>query len=259
MTLATLTHVATLADTSVVGPEQPGTIRHSTARVDSTTITDPDPAAPAKPALGPSRTWSALRTQFSFDKSAQVRLYSSHVIEPEESVLPPVLEEWRADVFTPSPSPRPSRAASTTATAPSTTDTVTSMTDTAPDTDSEAKDHRRQKRAVATSDTSYSQEHRTTAADRHRCFKRHHLGTPILLSNNDRQPVHPTQGIPDSRSPRSRDGPRSSHHPVQHYTNPTEKDQSPRPRHSEEKREVTLRSQRGSWHKGGDSGNTPRC
>ena len=74
--------------TSVVGPEQPGAIRHSMARADSTTMTDPDPAAPAKPALGPSRTWSAPRTQFSFDKSAQVRPYSSQVIEPEESILP---------------------------------------------------------------------------------------------------------------------------------------------------------------------------
>ena len=144
---------------SVVGPEQPGAIRHSTARVDSTTMTGPDPAAPAKPALGPSRMWSAPRMQFLFDKSAQVRPYSSQVIEPEESVLPLVLEEWKADVFTPSLSPRPSRAASTTATAPSTTDTVPSTTDTAPDTDSEAGDRRGQKRAVATSDTSYSQEH----------------------------------------------------------------------------------------------------
>ena len=146
--------------TSVVGPEQPGAIRHSAARVESTTTTDPDQVAPTKPALGPSRMWSAPRMQFSFNKSAQVHPYSSQVIELEESVLPPVLEELRDDVFTPSPSPQPSRAASTTATAPSTTDTVPSTTDTAPDTDSGAEDRRGQKRAVATSDTSYSQEHR---------------------------------------------------------------------------------------------------
>ena len=235
--------------TSVVGPEQPGAIQHSAARMNSTTMTGPDPVAPTKLAFGPSRTWSATRTQFWVDKSAQVRPDSSQVIEPEESVLPPVLEELRDDVFTPSPSPRPSQAASTSATAPSTMDTVPSTTDTAPDTDSGAKDRRGQKRAVATSDTSCSRKHRTTAADRHRCPKRHHrpprpsrsgldtlsphahhhLGTPIFLSNNDRRPVHPTQGIPDSRSPGSRDGLRPSHQPVQHYTNPSQKDQSPRP------------------------------
>ena len=99
--------------------------------------------------------------QFLFDKSAQVRPCSSQVVEPEESVLSPVLEELRDDVFTPSPSSQPSRAGSTTATAPLTTDTVPSTTDTAPNTDSGAEDRRRQKRAVATSDTSYSQEHRT--------------------------------------------------------------------------------------------------
>ena len=86
-------------------------------------ITDPDLVAPAKPHPGPLRMWPTPRKQFSFDKSAQVRPCSSQVIEPEESVLPPVLEELRDDVFTPSPSSQPSRAASTTATAPSTTDT----------------------------------------------------------------------------------------------------------------------------------------
>ena len=67
---------------------------------------------------------------------------SRQVVEPEESVLPPVLEELKDDVFTLSPSPQPSRAASTTATAPSTTDTVPSTTETVPDTDSGAEGHR---------------------------------------------------------------------------------------------------------------------
>ena len=81
-------------------------------------MTDPDPVAPAKSPPGPSRTWPAPRTQFSFDKNAQVHPCSSQVVEPKESVLPLVLEELRDDVFTPSPSSQPSRAVSTTAVAP---------------------------------------------------------------------------------------------------------------------------------------------
>ena len=91
--------------TSVAGPKQPSTTRHSAVRIDSTAMTDPDPGVPTTPTPGPSRAWPAPRMQFSFDKSAQVRPCSSQVIEPEESVLPPVLEELRDDVFTPSPSP----------------------------------------------------------------------------------------------------------------------------------------------------------
>ena len=125
-------------------------------------MTDPDPVAPAQPTLDPSRTWSAPRTQLSFDKSAQVRPCSSQVIEPEEIILPPVLEELPDDIFTPVPSPRPGGAVSTTAMAPlSTTDTVPSTTYTAPDTDGGADDHQGRKRTVNTYDTSYSQVHRT--------------------------------------------------------------------------------------------------
>ena len=224
--------------TSVVGPEQPGAIRHSAARIDSTTMTDLDPVAPSELALGPSRTWSAPRTQFSVNQSALVRQDSSPVMEPEVSVLPPALEELRDDIFMPSPSPRPRRATSTTATAPSTTDMVPSTTDTAPDTDGGSEDRRGQKQAAPSLDTSYSQEHRATIPgpsnypERH--FRRrlltllswgpgtlsrhahHHLGTPILLSNNDRQFVHPIWWIPDSKSPQSRVGLRPSHQPVRH-------------------------------------------
>ena len=154
-------------------------------------ITDPDPVAPAKPHPGPSRTWPTRRKQFSFDKSAQVRPCSSQVIEPEESVLPPVLEELRDDVFTPSPSSQPSRAASTTATAPSTTDTVPSTTDTAPDTDSGAEDRRGQKRAVVTSDTSYSQEHRTAGTGPSNYPKRPNHPHTLTSSEEDEPPPRP--------------------------------------------------------------------
>ena len=168
--------------TSVVGPEQPGAIQHSAAGIDSTTMTGPDPVAPTQPALGLLRTWSALRTQFSGNKSTQVRPDSSQMMEPEVSVLPPALEELRDDIFMPSPSPRPSRAVSTTATAPSTTDTVPSTTDTATDTDSGAEDRRGQKQAAPFLDTSYSQEHRAMIPVPSNYPKRHfrrHL--PTLL------------------------------------------------------------------------------
>ena len=151
--------------TNIAGPGQPNTTPGLATRIDSTTMTDPGPVAPAQPTLDPSRTWSAQWTQHSFDKSTQVRPCSSQAIEAEEVVLPPVLEEIPDDIFTPQPSPRPDGAASTTATAPSsTTATAPSMTDMAPDTDSGTEARQGQKRAVNTSDTSYSQAHRTTVA-----------------------------------------------------------------------------------------------
>ena len=166
--------------TSIISPEQPSTARHPSARTDSTTMTDPDLAATANPHPGPSRTWAAPRMQLSFNKSAQIRPCSSQVVEPEESVLPPVLEELNDDVFTPSPSSQPSQAVSITATAPSSTDMVPSTTDTAPDTDSGTEDRKGQKRAVATSDTSYSQEHRTA---RHGALQLSQTTEPAPYSN----------------------------------------------------------------------------
>ena len=177
--------------TSIVSPEQPSMVRHSAARIDSTTMTDPGPAATSKSHPGPSRTWSAPRTQLSFDKSAQVRPCSSQVVEPEESVLPPVLEELKDDVFMPSPSSQSSRAASTTATAPSTTDTVPSATDTLPNTDSGAEDRKGQKQAVATSDTSYSQEHRTAGAGPSNYPKRPNWPCTLTSSEEDEPPPRP--------------------------------------------------------------------
>ena len=56
--------------TSVVGPEQPSKVQHSSARIDSTTMTGPDLAATVKLHPDPSRTWAAPRTQSSFDQSA---------------------------------------------------------------------------------------------------------------------------------------------------------------------------------------------
>ena len=177
--------------TSVVSPEQPSTVQHSSARIDSTTMTGPDLVATAKLHPDPSRTWAASRTQSLFDQSAQVCPCSSQVVEPEESVLPPVLEELKDDVFTPSPSPQPSRAASTTATAPSTTDMVPLTTETAPDTDSGAEGQRGQKRAVATSDTSYSQDHRTTGKRPSNYPKQQNRPCTLSSSEEDEPPPRP--------------------------------------------------------------------
>ena len=151
--------------TSVAEPGQPSMTPGLATRRDSTTMTDPGPAAPAPSALDPSKTWSAPRTQHSFNKSAQVRPCSSQVIDTEEVALPPVLEELPDEVFAPQPAPRSNGATSTTATAPSsTTATAPFTTDTAPDTDSGTEDRRGQKCPVNASDTSYSQEHRADIA-----------------------------------------------------------------------------------------------
>ena len=127
--------------TNIAGPGRPNTTPGFATRIDSTTMTNPGPVAPAQPTLDPLRTWSALRTQHSFDKSAQVHPCSSQVIDADEIALPPVLEEIPDNVFTPQPSPRPDGAASTTATANlSTTATNPSTTDVVPDTDSGTED-----------------------------------------------------------------------------------------------------------------------
>ena len=154
-------------------------------------MTGPDLAATAKLHPDPWRMWAAPRTQSSFDQSAQVRPCSSQVVEPEESVLPPVLEELKDDVFTPSPSPQPSQAASTTATALLTTDTVPSTTKTAPDTDSGAEGHRGQKRAVATSDTSYLQDYRTTGTGPSNYPKQPSRPCTLTSSEEDEPPPRP--------------------------------------------------------------------
>ena len=155
-------------------------------------MTEPGLSTPATATRDPPGTWPAPRTQQWFDKSAQVRPCSSQVLEPEEVILPPVLEELEDDVFSPRPSPgpqpppgsqpsptprtssasrvtpvpRPSprshRVLSTSATTPSSTSaTAASTTDTTPETDSGTEDRHGRKRSVSTSDTSYSQAHRT--------------------------------------------------------------------------------------------------
>ena len=169
--------------TNFVGPEQPSATPCPAARIDSTTMTDPDPVAHAQPTLDPLRKWSAPPTQLSLDKSAQVCPCSSQVVEPEEVVLPRVLEELPDDVFTPLLSPQPGGAASTTATGPSsTTDTVPSTTDTVPDTDSGAEDRQGQKLTVNTSDTSYSQAHRTTIVGPSNYPKQPNRPRPLAVS-----------------------------------------------------------------------------
>ena len=147
---------------NATGPGQPSTAPDPATRIDSTTMTDPGPVAPAQPTLDPSRTWSAPQTQHSFDKSAQVRPCSSQVLDTEEVALPPVLEELTDKVFAPQPAPQSNGAMSATATAPwSTTATAPSTTVTAAETDSGAEDRQGLKCPVSTSNTSYSQAHRT--------------------------------------------------------------------------------------------------
>ena len=168
------------------------TASEPTPKTDSTTMTEPGLSTPATPTRDPPRTWLAPRTQQLFDKSAQVRPCSSQVLEPEEVALLPVLEELEDDVFSPrpspgpqpslgsqpSPTPRPSPASritpvprpsprshrilSASTTMPSSTSaTAVSTTDTTLETDSGTEDRHGRKRSVSTSDTSYSQAHRT--------------------------------------------------------------------------------------------------
>ena len=59
--------------TNATVPGQVSTTPGLTTRTNSTTMTDQGPVAPTQLALDPSGTWSAPRTQHSFDKSAQVR------------------------------------------------------------------------------------------------------------------------------------------------------------------------------------------
>ena len=155
-------------------------------------MTTPHLALPSESQPGPSRAWTAQRTQLSFDKSALVHPCSIQVIE--ESVLLPVCEELKDDDFTPSPSAPSHRASSTMVTAPSATDTAPSTTETAPDTDSGPNDHRGQKRAEASSDTSYSQEHRAMGTGPSNYPKRPHRLRTLTSSKEDEPPPRPVSG-----------------------------------------------------------------
>ena len=146
-------------------------------------MTYPGLSHPAQPALDPPRTWSAPRTQQSFDKSAQVRPCSSQVLDAEEVTLPPVLEELTDDVFAPQPGPRPNVTTSTSATAPSLASATTpSTTDMPPETDSGAEDRQGTKWSVSTSDTSYSQPHRTLVRGPSNYPKRPSQPHPLAVS-----------------------------------------------------------------------------
>ena len=150
----------------------------STLKTDSTTMTDPAAATPTSPGPNQSGAWPAPGTQKSFDQSAQVRPCSSQVLENEEVHLPPAQEELVDDVFASSPAASaraaipPSRSSSTSAKAPSSVSApVHSEPGLTTGTDSEAGEQFRVrkptggkpglKRKDASSDTSYSQGHRT--------------------------------------------------------------------------------------------------
>ena len=135
-----------------------GVAHHSCSRADSATMTAPDLTAASTTHPHPSWSWAAPRTQFPFDKSAQVHPCSGLVLE--ESALLPVSEVSRDSVFASSPPAPPGRASSTTVTAPSTTNSIPLTKDTTPDTDGGPGGLQGQKQATPFSDTSYSQEHR---------------------------------------------------------------------------------------------------
>ena len=67
--------------TNVVSPDISGVAHHSSSRTDSATMTAPDLTATSTPHPDPLRSWAAPQTQFPFDKSAQVRPFSSQVLE----------------------------------------------------------------------------------------------------------------------------------------------------------------------------------
>ena len=153
----------------------------SILKADSTTLTDPAASAPPSPSQNQSKTWPAPRTQKSFDQSAQVRPCSSQVLENEEISLPPVQEELVDDVFAPSPAVSaqaaipPSRSSSTSAIASSSASApapsepgLTTGTDSAAEAQPGVRQSTRSnpgcKRKDASSDTSYSQGHRTASA-----------------------------------------------------------------------------------------------
>ena len=194
-------------------PGPAGATSKSALRTDSTTMTDPGASTPSSPGQERSGTWPAPKTQKSFDKSAQVRSCSIQVLDTEEITLPLVREELVDDVFAPAspttsrPAPRPSRPSSSTATAPSsTTATAPSESGTATGADSGAEEQRGmdlltrsqrgQKRGDASSDTSYSKEHRTASAAPSNYPKRPHR--PNFVDSSEEEEVMPRRVQPRS-------------------------------------------------------------
>ena len=196
----------------------------STLKTDSTTMTDPAVSAPPLPGQDQSGAWPAPKTQKSFDQSAQVRPCSSQVLESGEISLPPVQEELVDDVFVSSPAASaqatipPSRSSSTSARAPSSVSApVPSEPGLTTGTDSEeeaqtgvrqpARSNQGRKRKDASSDTSYSQGHRTASAAPSNYPKR--PNRQHFVDSSEEEEV-----MPRRRRPRSSDSEYSLEHRV---------------------------------------------
>ena len=221
--------------TNIVRPDMSSVAHRSSSLAGSAFMTAPDLTDASTPHPNPLRSWMVPQTPFPFDKSAQVRPCGSTFLG--EGALPPVSEVPRDGVFASPPPAPPSRASST--------------TDTAPDTDGEPSGLQGQKQAAPSSNVDYSREHRTTAADRHRYTKQHlsdrlltllgggpvlsaltlitiwgllcscptTIANPFILPRGYR-----TAGVHDRVTAYDLHTSRCNIH-----TNPTQKDQSPRP------------------------------
>ena len=196
--------VAHREHTNLVGPDMSGVAYHSSSRV--ATMTAPDLTAASMPHPDPSQSWKAPRLELQIEHQVL-----------EEDALPPVSEVSRDHAFASSPPAPLGRTSSTPVTTPPTTNAVLSAKDTTHDTDDGLGGLQGQKQATLSASPPYSFRSGPGTLRRH---AHHHLGTPILLSNNDHQFVHPIPWIPDSRSPQSRDGLRPSHQPVRRSLEP---------------------------------------
>ena len=194
-------------------PGPAGTTSKPALKTDSTTMTDPGVSTPSSPGQDRPGTWPAPRTQKSFDQSAQVHPCSSQILDDEEVTLPQVQEELVNDVFAPSPpaasrsAPLPSGSSSTTTAAPSSTSANAPSdpgTTTGADSGTEeqqgiklpAGSTRGHKRKDASSDTSYSQEHRTASAAPSNYPKR--PNRPHFVDSSEEEEVMPRRCRPRS-------------------------------------------------------------
>ena len=159
-------------------PDLSGSTHRSLPQTDSTTMTTPDVSTTPAPSSAVPKSLETPRSQTSFDQSAQVRPCSSRAWD--ENTFPPVLDTSQDDVFAPLP-PVP-RDTSTTATSLSTNDTAPS--------EPSYEDPQGQKR-VPSSDTSYSQVHRTSTAGPSNYPKR--PTRPRLPSSSDEDDAPPPQ------------------------------------------------------------------
>ena len=177
---------------SIVGPEQPSTVQHSSAPIDLDHHDWPWPGRYCEAAPRPLR--GRGRHHKRSHRSTRVLKCAHAVVRWLSRRRASCHRSWRNWRTTSSHHPLHHSQAGPRIPLPrllKPRTLVPSTTETEPDTDSGAEGHRGQKRAVATSDTSYSQDHRITCTGPSNYPKKPNRPRTLTSSEEDQPPPRP--------------------------------------------------------------------